>query len=1736
MDRRTIQGRAEAELADVGEYAFALPAGARPSGSADALVTMAGPWAAPETTARLSGRNLEVGGQRFESWTARLRSIGRQIHIEQFELVQPAGRLAATGSYDLGTGAYRVQAEGRDLSLAPVPIDPADRPIDVRGRVGFELSGAGSLGQPQGRGRIDATELTVNGYRLGGVRAEATLERSLVTVTAELVDFEARGSATVNLGDASSFSLDAVAERLDLAALVARAPRAPRVAVAGTVALSAHASGLLDRPAEADVTIDLARLDATLDDVPFRLLGPTSLRCAADQVAVSDLRLAVGDTRVQARGRIGRSGAGTLTVSADGQMADVERLARLFTSVGGVELPAFDITGAVEANLRATGTLDRPAVSGELSVTDGTLQTADLPAVTGITVQAAYEAGQLDPARLEATWQDATVRASGSAPAALFSSYLPKAYLDTLPPAGPARLTARLDQGSALLLAPLVSADTLAQIQGRLAGSLTLEADRLTLDSLRGDLVLDVGDVAVGGVSLAERRPTRIVLAGGVARIADFEWSGVRDTVALSGTVQVQPDPVFDLRLTSEIDLRALRAFAPAIATGGRASVALDLRGTVREPDFAGRIDVSDGQLRTSDPRIVVSELAGTILFTPGTMTTTGLSGTANGGPITVSGGFEYEGFDVRAGALTLAGRSLAADVRGLRAEIDTDLTLERTGKGWRLAGTVTAQRGSYREPLTLTSGLLAGLLRQSVSVVEASPPALEAVALDVGARTASDLLVDNNYAELALGADLRVVGSLARPSLLGRAEVREGGQIFLGGVTYRIEDTGVITFDNSDRIEPDLNVTAVTRVQGRDENYNPTYEVRLKLSGTPVDLQPTLTSDPPLPEGDIVSLLMTGRTLSQASSEQSLAGAQVLSYLSGDVLGVAGRAIGLDALRFDRNLEDVRLSADLVATDEDPSSRLTFAKNISSDLQVTFSQSLKESGGFTWIVAYLTTRRIELRVVSLDDFDRWYQVRHTVALGGPAAATERRQTAPPPRVVAVRFTGQPGASDEELLGRLRLRPGRPFDFFRWQDDHDRLEAWFHGRGYLDARVTARRGEDASGITLVYEIQRGPRTILTITGANLSPATVDALKRAWTESVFDQFLLDEMRTRVRRDLASQGYLSPQVTAEVVSRPEHDEKRIRIDIDRGRQTTSRRIDLMGNARLDDETLTRAIEESGTATTAWLDPRPLEQTLRARYAREGMLEADVRASAVLFQDDTAVLPVEISEGPIVRVGEIDFEVAGGKDESEAREAFGLQIGDVYVQSRAEAARARLIDAYHRDGYNKAQVIAAANLDRDRALVSLSVTVDAGPRQVLQAVQTTGARHTASSVVDNALSLETGTPVDLTEWSRARKRLYDTGLFRRVELEPEPMEEAAAEQTADVEPLTARVRLEEWPPVRLRYGLQVTDAAAPAGESRQFGLGVAADLTHRNLFGRAVSAGVSFQMDADARAERVFLSFPRFFGTPLRSNLFASQSREEFRGSTDAFLTDTIDLTAEQRFEVGRTLGIAYGYNFERNHTFDPQPDPGDLIPYDVLVDVARLRATALVDSRDDLLNATRGTFHSSSIEYASEPLGSDVRFVKYLLQQNYYRPLGSGLMVATAGRLGLAKGSGQDLIPSERFYAGGGTSVRGYATDVLGPQDFFGIPTGGNALLVLNEELRFPLFTIFSGVGFFDAGNVFASVGDLSLSDLATSVGLGVRVATPFALIRFDYGVPLNPSPDLPPSTWRTRWFFSLGQAF
>ena len=331
--------------------------------------------------------------------------------------------------------------------------------------------------------------------------------------------------------------------------------------------------------------------------------------------------------------------------------------------------------------------------------------------------------------------------------------------------------------------------------------------------------------------------------------------------------------------------------------------------------------------------------------------------------------------------------------------------------------------------------------------------------------------------------------------------------------------------------------------------------------------------------------------------------------------------------------------------------------------------------------------------------------------------------------------------------------------------------------------------------------------------------------------------------------------------------------------------------------------------------------------------------------------------------------------------------------------------------------------------------------------------------------------------------------------------------------------------------------------------------------------VDAGPDAQGGYGLNQYRVVGTFrePRAFKTPGDAQLSAFLER----GIRSSFNFDRRGVRADyaRRLPGGITLLGRYLYDFTT--LFDTKIAAADQLLIDRLfpqVTISALFGSALRDSRNDVLDPERGSVLGTDVELALRPLGSEVGFAKGFGQAFGYRRLPGRrpFVVAAGARVGLARGfeqrvprfdgTGQpvldaagnqvvdvvaDLPASERFFAGGDSTVRGFALDRLGTQATLnadGFPTGGNALLVLNAELRTPHVKGVGLVGFVDAGNVFRRARDFAVDEMRAAAGVGFRYRSPLGPLRFDVGFKLDRRDFTRGSERRVVYHLSLGQAF
>lgn len=1658
------------------------------SGTASASGTFEGTTDVPRVPFTIQTTDVRRGSQPIGIGRADGRLEGTTVFVTQARVDQGDGHAEGRGQLDYVSGAYTATLTGRGLHVdRPLP----DMAIDTVA-VDVDFEGSGTLSALGGSGTVTATpsggriaELIGPGevrFRLDGAEVDT---RVVLPTLRALVD------ATVQTAAPYAVRGTAIVDRMSVEP-VAIATGAVPDTVTGTMSFSAAFQGQgADAPSYRS-QVNLQAIAMQVGGLPVSLDRPSLLAVSPSDFSVDDLAVHAGEAQLVATGHLKDPESRPLRASLTGPANDILTLAR------AVGLPA-DVaaTGEVSATWESLGGLDR--ATARASLTGGTVTRDGLPPFQDVTFAAGFDGRTVTIENLHTVWQGGQIDGKGTLPRALLEG--------TGTPAerrGHVDVTAKgLTQEA---LRPWVSSQIVQGLDARVSATLALDVTAPAIGGLTGTLRLDEATVTAAGVPIRQERQGRMSIANGVLTFDDVAFSA-GEPVVIGGTVafgETPANPALNLTLTGTPGLRPFSVLSPSLAVDGVATLDLKVTGTVERPSLTGTVALDDAEAVLREPRVIASDVTGQLIFAGDQVRIPELKGSLNGGALDASGRVELDGFTVRGGEITMQAQGVAVEYpQNVVSEIDALLVFDPGPGAPILKGDVRVLRGAYRATISLPA-LLAFNQRPALPAV---PGYRDRVRLDLSVSTVDDLVIDNNYGRMEAGADLRLQGTVARPGATGRVDLREGGEIFVLGGLYRLNASSV-SFTNPAAIEPDLNISAITRSAGHEDTVT--------LSGTLDRLSTDVTSTDPDAHRNVLDVLLGGNSLSREDA---------LALVSGELLGVTGRRLGLDSLRVERgfDVDDIRQDPGLIAEDIDPSTRLTLSKRLRSDVEVILSQDLQRSGGLSAVISYRPWRNIELRGTQRDNTDRAYALRHELSFGGARQPAETRRELP--EVATVDLEGAPAPDEPALRRELKVREGKRFDFVRWREDIERLGAWYHTRGFLQARIRASRNEQPDGrLALLYRVTPGPHTEIVVEGTPVSSKLRQTLERAWSDAVFDRFLIDELRWRVQVDLVQRDIIGAFVDAKF-DQTDASRRVARITVKDGRQASSRTVRYEGVKAVPTADIDTRVELLGLSEYVWMEPLAIVQPASAIYYEQGYRHAVVNAGQVQFEGDRAILPVTVEEGPATTIAAVDLRGVTDADRPRVLDAVKLDVAQPYRDVAIEDARRRIEADYRSRGYNAVVVTPIASPEADDNTVSVAFAVEPGPDQRLVDVVVQGITRTHSSAVTRALGLKNGAPVDYAAWAQARKRLYDLNVFRQVELRPEVVADAS---TAESEAVRARVTVAEWPTWRFRYGLQVDDVGVAdnttdASRGRTQSLGVTGDLQNRNVFGRAFTFGLYGRVERRLWASSTYLTFPTFFSRAIQTNVYGSGLRQDvITEGAPTTLRTRQTLSIEQRIRRLRRFELVYGYRLSHERIALVDPDPDEQFLQETTI--GRLTASTLVDRRDDPFNAHRGWFGSLAIERISE-LESNDEAMKLFGTFYRYQPLGS-LTLASAIRVGTSFLG--DLPPLERFNAGGADTVRGYAENGIGPRTVLGLSAGGDALIILNQEVRAPLYKTLRSVLFVDAGNVFARARDLSFSGLQFGYGVGLRWDTPFSILRLDFGVPSKGH--------GRRLYFGIGQVF
>jgi outer membrane protein insertion porin family len=782
-----------------------------------------------------------------------------------------------------------------------------------------------------------------------------------------------------------------------------------------------------------------------------------------------------------------------------------------------------------------------------------------------------------------------------------------------------------------------------------------------------------------------------------------------------------------------------------------------------------------------------------------------------------------------------------------------------------------------------------------------------------------------------------------------------------------------------------------------------------------------------------------------------------------------------------------------------------------------------------------------------------------------------RVKAGPRARIGAITIQNQTQFANEELRSRVKLKEGAEVTSDRLNRASDRARKWLAGKNYLGARVTIHRGTydaQSNRVPLDFTMYAGLEVRVAVEGAKVSAGTLHRLIPIYQEGAVDEDLLQEGRRSLRDWFERAGYFEAQVSYTVSEAPAEESgstvnraaRVVTYQVNRGDHARLVNVEFAGNKYFGSDLLRgRAkIQPAAYASPGRYSSELLQDdvtSIRTLYSANGFQDSEVQS--LLDHDykgrhgDLSVKFV-IQEGQQTRVASLAIEGNQQLSGDELLGVIGSSKGQPYSEFNVSTDRDNILATYFDQGFSEAQFSAdeeklPASAPNAGPTVRLTYHITEGRQVRVARVLLSGYEHTRPGVISREVGIKAGEPLSEGTVVETQRKLYNLGIFSRVSIAPQNPEGEDTEKTIVV-------MVDEARRYTIAYGLgfeaqRLGSSTSATAETLSFAPRGTLELTKANLTGRADS--LSFKARASTIQGRALLSYiaPNYFASPN----FSLQLSTYYETSRDVQTFDSRRAEASVGLaqKLSSSSSILYRYVYRHVVASNLKIAVEEIPLFSQNTEVSEFDVNWVRDRRNSVSDPSRGDFENVDVSLAMKPIGSSANFIRVYMQNSTYTPIGRRMVFARSTRFGIQTVYGNsvstDIPLPERFFAGGGTSLRGFALNQAGPRDpFTGFPIGGQAELIFNQDLRFPMHLPLigdrlGGAVFYDAGNVFPSIRTITLrttppaptfsasnpnvcltnctNDLryfSHTVGFEFRYATPIGPVALDLGYQLNPA--------------------
>ncbi|MBD3345144.1 MAG: BamA/TamA family outer membrane protein [Chitinivibrionales bacterium] len=524
---------------------------------------------------------------------------------------------------------------------------------------------------------------------------------------------------------------------------------------------------------------------------------------------------------------------------------------------------------------------------------------------------------------------------------------------------------------------------------------------------------------------------------------------------------------------------------------------------------------------------------------------------------------------------------------------------------------------------------------------------------------------------------------------------------------------------------------------------------------------------------------------------------------------------------------------------------------------------------------------------------------------------------------------------------------------------------------------------------------------------------------------------------------------------------------------------------------------------------MDVRALERFHRSK----GFIDVSVESWTIKDDgEDRVDVKFDINEGKRVVVDSLSLAPNPVITDSPAAEFLKTEVDSplnmAYVNDDADT----LEDILQAAGFLEAKVEPRVDIDSNQYLADVRFEITEGPGIMVENIRIEGLTTVKPLVVRRELKFEPGDTLTSKRIRKSQRRLYRTGLFRFVRIEPLIPDSAETLTVIDTAvPVVITIDQTDYYTLEAGIGYSSTERVRTSLE-----------LSYANFLSRGHRITLEGELSGIEQRAALRYATPWLFIFPLQTSLSAF-----YRRIDTLFFEVPLGFSGEFagiEAALGRQTDFHFAYRFWLMYEKVLRVSAAslDTLPEDVSNrDTRSIGVDLTYDRRNDIFLPTKGIYALATSEVAGILGGGETnQFVKTTALVSGYTHWREILYFATGVEAGWAKPWGESEIvpPQEQFFAGGPRSVRGYELNNLVTNET-GEPVGGNVQLVFHViDIRFPLFWWFYGAGFLDAGFVWQDTEIVDLTDIKYGAGPGLRLVTPVGMFRFDVGFKLDKEED------------------